>query len=137
MDNTTNVVGPQPGTSVGTGHYPDLRGSAASVLAVPPADVPMSATAAAVCPEARTAEDAAGKRQKKEETNLDSLDLEVLPDGFRAGITVADGALELTQGVRSISALVSKHHQAAVLYRRTPKEQAAGQAKLDARLRAM
>jgi hypothetical protein len=82
-------------------------------------------------------EDTAGKRQKKEESALITVDLDGLPDDFKVGITVADGPLALTQGVRSIEALVSKHHQAVHLYRRVLTEQAENQAKLDARLKAM
>jgi len=95
----------------------------------------MSATAAAG-PKADAA-GAVGKRQKKEESTLDTVDLDPLPDGFKDRVTVSDEGLALTQGVRSIEALVSKHHTALVLYRRLLREQAAGQAKLEARLRAM
>ena len=92
MANITNPVEPPTGMPAAADHYPDLRGSAATVLAVPQADVPMSATAAEGS-EARTAKDTAGKRQKKEEATLDTVDLDVLPEGFRDGITVADGPL--------------------------------------------
>ena len=135
MADMTSIVEPATGTPVATAEYPNLRGSAASVLAVPQADVPMSATAAAE-PKADAA-GAVGERQKKEESTLDTVDLDPLPDGFKDRVTVSDEGLALTQGVRSIEALVSKHHTALVLYRRLLREQAAGQAKLEARLKAM
>jgi hypothetical protein len=81
--------------------------------------------------------DAVGKRQKKEEPTLESIDLEALPDGFRGNIVAADEPLALTQGVRSVEALVYKHHQAMVFYRRVLAEHAMSQSKLEARLKAM
>ena len=114
------------GTSGSADHYPDLRGSAATVLAVPQPDVatPDVAMSAAAKSEAATAEDAASKRQKKDKVTLDTIDLDSLPDGFKATIVTADDGLVLTQGVRSLEALAVKHHQAAVLYRDTLRGQA-------------
>jgi hypothetical protein len=136
MASHANTVEPQPGTSPDVGQYPDLRGSAAAVLAVPPADVSMSATAAAWS-EARTAEDTVGKRQKKEEVNIKDVDLGALPDGFKDSTTAAVDGLTLTRDVRAVEALLVKHHQAAVVYKRQLLEQAATQSKLEARLKAM
>ena len=128
MASHANIVEPLPGTSPDASQYPDRRGSAAAVLAVPQADVPMSATAAEGS-EARTAKDTAGKRQKKETVDLKDVDLEGLPDGFKDLITVAVDGLTLTRDVRATEALLVRHHQAAVVYKRQLLEQAATQSK--------
>ena len=129
-----DVVGTVPGTSDAAGHYPDLRGSAAAVPAVPQPDIAM---AAAPKSEAPTVEDIAGKRQKKEVATLETVDLEPLPDGFKSTIVTADGGLLLTQTVRSVEAIAVKHHAAAVLFRDTLRAQVRAHTKLEARLRAM
>ena len=48
---------------------------------------------------------------------MQTLDIAALPDGFKAGVTGAADGLALTQDVRSVEALVIKHHQAVILYR--------------------
>ena len=132
MSSHATIGEPLPGTSPDVEQYPDLRGSAATVLAVP--DVSMSAQ-----PDASTGagETADTKRQKKEKVTINSADLGALPDGFKDAITVAVDGLTLTRDVRAVEALLVKHHQAAVVYKSQLLEQAVTQSKLEARLKAM
>ena len=92
---------------------------------------------AAARSEVSITEDVAGKRQKKEEVDLDTLDLSPLPDGFKSSITAAEDSLVITQDMRSIEALAVKHHQAVLLFRSKLRDQGTAQAKLEACLRAM
>jgi hypothetical protein len=130
-----DVVEAVPGVADAASHYPDLRGSAAAVPAVPQPDIAMSAGPPKS--EAPTAEDIAGKRQKKEIATLENVDPEPLPDDFKANIVTADDGLSLTQTVRSVEAIAVKHHAAVVLFRDTLRAQERAHSKLEARLRAM
>ena len=103
----------QQSAATGPGDHPVQRGSAAMVLAGPPTDVAMSAAQTAVPAPAATE----SKKQKTDEVTLQTLDIAALPDGFKAGVTCAADGLALTQDVRSVEALVIKHHQAVILYR--------------------
>ena len=110
MDNNGDQQQP---TATRPGDQPVLRGSAAEVLAGPPTDVAMSATQAADTSSSETE----SKRQKKDEVSLATLDIAALPDGFKAGVTSAADGLAITQDVRAVEALVTKHHRAVVLYK--------------------
>ena len=57
------------------------------------------------------------KRQKKDQITLATLDLTALPEGFKASVTSAADGLVVTQGVRAVEALVTKHHRAVTLYK--------------------
>ena len=81
----TNVELPSGSPAV-AGDYPDRRGSAAPVLVIPPADVPMSTG---------SVDTADKKRQKKEAVTLQEVDLSSLAFDFKANIVNAWDLLTL------------------------------------------